>query len=172
MYHDLYLGGKALVERENVGFDLTKSDLYPSFVEDLTAKGVGLHVADSPLVTITKMFYAIRNYSKAIKHNLGEDPIRARRGGLRAGEESKIVSSSIFTMSSKDSIAIQTCELSEEEFNDFLALYPIPSEYGVMLPKSNQTIFDAPNRYVRLYTHSFSLSNLKLPLTKFFCEVL
>ncbi|GJW45177.1 hypothetical protein Tco_0073976 [Tanacetum coccineum] len=50
-------------------------------------------------------------------------------------------------MSSKDSIAIQTCELSEEEFNDFLALYHIPSEYGVMLPKSNQTIFDAPNRY-------------------------
>ncbi|GJX64235.1 hypothetical protein Tco_0298578 [Tanacetum coccineum] len=47
MYHDLYLGEKALVNRENVGFDLTKSDLCPNFVEDLTAKGVGLHVADS-----------------------------------------------------------------------------------------------------------------------------
>nr|GEV23360.1 hypothetical protein [Tanacetum cinerariifolium] len=47
MYHDLYLGGKALVERENVGLDLTKSDICPSFVEDLTAKGVGLRVADS-----------------------------------------------------------------------------------------------------------------------------
>ncbi|GJU01729.1 hypothetical protein Tco_1112067 [Tanacetum coccineum] len=47
VYHDLYLGGKALVERENVGFDLTKFDLYRSFVEDLTAKGVGLRVADS-----------------------------------------------------------------------------------------------------------------------------
>ncbi|GJU14356.1 hypothetical protein Tco_1142322 [Tanacetum coccineum] len=33
VYHDLYLGGKALVERENVGFDLTKSDLCPSFLE-------------------------------------------------------------------------------------------------------------------------------------------
>nr|GEV30146.1 hypothetical protein [Tanacetum cinerariifolium] len=47
MYHDLYLGGKALVERENVGLDLTKSDICPSIVEDLTAKGVGLRVADS-----------------------------------------------------------------------------------------------------------------------------
>ncbi|GKA53240.1 hypothetical protein Tco_0746555 [Tanacetum coccineum] len=47
-------------------------------------------------------------------------------------------------MSAKDSIATQTCELSKEEFNDFLTLYPIPSEYRVILPKSNQTIFDAP----------------------------
>nr|GEZ19225.1 hypothetical protein [Tanacetum cinerariifolium] len=42
VYQDLYLGVKALVKRENVGFDLTKSDLYHSFVKDLTAKGVGL----------------------------------------------------------------------------------------------------------------------------------
>ncbi|GKA11506.1 hypothetical protein Tco_0691052 [Tanacetum coccineum] len=47
IYHDLYLDGKALVEKENVGFDLTKSDLYPSFVKYLTVKGVGLRMADS-----------------------------------------------------------------------------------------------------------------------------
>ncbi|GKF01399.1 hypothetical protein Tco_0028322, partial [Tanacetum coccineum] len=47
VYHNLYLGRKTLVERENMGFDLTKSDLCPSFIEDLTAKGVGLRVADS-----------------------------------------------------------------------------------------------------------------------------
>ncbi|GJW08493.1 hypothetical protein Tco_1570916 [Tanacetum coccineum] len=47
VYHDLYLDGKALVERVNVGFNLTKSDLCLSFVEDLTAKGVGLRVADT-----------------------------------------------------------------------------------------------------------------------------
>ncbi|GJY53457.1 hypothetical protein Tco_0445121 [Tanacetum coccineum] len=75
-------------------------------------------------------------------------------------------------MSAKDSIATQTCELSKEEFNDFLTLYPIPSEYRVILPKSNQTVFDAPPGYVGLYTHSFSLANLRLPFTKFFCEVL
>ncbi|GKB44075.1 hypothetical protein Tco_0889017 [Tanacetum coccineum] len=47
VYHDLYHGRKALVERENMGFDLTKSDICPSFVKDLTAKGVGLRVVDS-----------------------------------------------------------------------------------------------------------------------------
>ncbi|GJT43136.1 hypothetical protein Tco_0951851 [Tanacetum coccineum] len=70
----------------------------------------------------------------------------------------------------KDSIAIQTCELYEEEFNEFLALYHIPPAYHVILPKSNQTIFDASPGYVRLYTHSFSLANLRLHLTEFFCE--
>ncbi|GJT50681.1 retrovirus-related pol polyprotein from transposon TNT 1-94 [Tanacetum coccineum] len=47
MYHDLYLGGKALKEKENVGLDLTKFDLCPSFIKDLTAKGMGLRMADS-----------------------------------------------------------------------------------------------------------------------------
>ncbi|GKF42278.1 hypothetical protein Tco_0125620, partial [Tanacetum coccineum] len=32
--------------------------------------------------------------------------------------------------------------------------------------------FDAPPGYVGLYTHSFSLENLRLPLPEFFCEVL
>ncbi|GKA83488.1 putative nucleotidyltransferase, ribonuclease H [Tanacetum coccineum] len=40
IYDDLYLDGKALVESENVGFDLIKSDLCPSFIEDVTAKGL------------------------------------------------------------------------------------------------------------------------------------
>ncbi|GJS71332.1 hypothetical protein Tco_0704173, partial [Tanacetum coccineum] len=126
VYHDLYLGGKALVERENVGFDLTKSDLCSSFVEDHTAKGVGLRVANS--------------------HT---DPFRARSGGLRAGEEG-----------------------TKEELFEFLSAYPVPSGYKVMLPKRNQTIFNAPDGYVGLYTHCFSLANLRFPLPKFFCDVL
>nr|GFB21068.1 hypothetical protein [Tanacetum cinerariifolium] len=40
-----------------------------------------------------------------------------------------------------------------------------------MLPKGNQTILDAPIGYVGLYTHFFTLSNLRIPLPKFFCEV-
>nr|GFB83068.1 hypothetical protein [Tanacetum cinerariifolium] len=56
----------------------------------------------------------------------------------------KIIITIFLIMSAKDSIATQTCELLKEEFNDFLTLYPIPSEYRVILPKSNQTIFDAP----------------------------
>ncbi|GKB27108.1 kinesin-like protein KIN-5C, partial [Tanacetum coccineum] len=90
MYHDLYLDGKALVERENVGFDLTKSDLCPSFVEDLTAKGVGLRVADShtgnyredgftPLETIRRVLGTIR--SRSISGSNGRPS--SRRGGAK-----------------------------------------------------------------------------------------
>nr|GEW18592.1 hypothetical protein [Tanacetum cinerariifolium] len=50
MYHDLYLGWKDLVGRENVIFDMTKSDICSSFIKDHTAKGVGLHMADSHTV--------------------------------------------------------------------------------------------------------------------------
>ncbi|GJR58214.1 hypothetical protein Tco_1500376 [Tanacetum coccineum] len=75
-------------------------------------------------------------------------------------------------LSAKDTIAMQRCSLSAKELNEFLSSYPIPSEYDVILPTSTQTIFDVPPGYVGLYTHSFSLANLWLPLTDFFCEVL
>nr|GEY91384.1 MAK10-like protein [Tanacetum cinerariifolium] len=75
-------------------------------------------------------------------------------------------------MSAKDSITTQTYELLKEVFNDFLTPYLIPFEYRVILLKSNQTVFDAPPSYVGLYTYSFYLENLKLPLTEFFCKVL
>ncbi|GJY21090.1 hypothetical protein Tco_0393656 [Tanacetum coccineum] len=74
-------------------------------------------------------------------------------------------------MSAKDTIAVQHCGLSAKELNKFLSFYPIPLEYDVILSTSTQTIFDAPPGYVGLYTHSFSLANLRLPLTDFFCEL-
>ncbi|GKC64691.1 hypothetical protein Tco_1097289 [Tanacetum coccineum] len=74
-------------------------------------------------------------------------------------------------MSAKDTIVVQRCGLSSKELNEFLSSYSIPSEYDVILPTSTQTIFDAPPGYVGLYTHSFSLANLRLPLTDFFCEL-
>ncbi|GJS96645.1 hypothetical protein Tco_0803613 [Tanacetum coccineum] len=88
MYHDLYFGEKALVERENVGFDLTKSDLYPSFVEDLTAKGVGLHMAGShtgnhheddftPLETIRRFLDVIGSRSLSSSNGMPS----SQRGG-------------------------------------------------------------------------------------------
>ncbi|GKG35878.1 hypothetical protein Tco_0441032, partial [Tanacetum coccineum] len=42
----------------------------------------------------------------------------------------------------------------------------------VMFPKSYQTIYDAPDGFVDLYTHCFSSENLWLPLPIFFCDVL
>ncbi|GKA55991.1 hypothetical protein Tco_0755063 [Tanacetum coccineum] len=124
-------------------------------------KGVGLRVADShtgnhreddftPLETI-------RRFSSIIWEKISfelEGETSEPERGVRS------LFTFFFTMSAKDSIAIQTYELTQEEFNPFLTLYPILPEYGVMLPKSNQTIFDAPSGYVRLYTHSFSLLNL------------
>nr|GFA47861.1 hypothetical protein [Tanacetum cinerariifolium] len=35
---------ESLVKMENVGFDLTKSEICPIFIKDLTAKGVGLRI--------------------------------------------------------------------------------------------------------------------------------
>ncbi|GJV41017.1 hypothetical protein Tco_1419457, partial [Tanacetum coccineum] len=40
-------GGLNTLQRDIMGLDLTKYDLYPSFIEDLTAKGMGLRVTDS-----------------------------------------------------------------------------------------------------------------------------
>ncbi|GKB12130.1 hypothetical protein Tco_0846053 [Tanacetum coccineum] len=54
VYHDLYLGRKALVERVIVVFDLTKSYICPSFIEGHIAKGLGLRVADSHIVHISR----------------------------------------------------------------------------------------------------------------------
>ncbi|GJY48605.1 hypothetical protein Tco_0438561 [Tanacetum coccineum] len=100
------------------------------------AKGVGLRMADShtsnypeddftPLETIRRPYSVIR---KRILFEL----------------EGKVIINIFLIMTAKDSIATQTCKLSKEEFNDFLTIYPIPSEYSVILPKSNLTIFDAP----------------------------
>ncbi|GKC40949.1 hypothetical protein Tco_1053333 [Tanacetum coccineum] len=75
-------------------------------------------------------------------------------------------------MSTKNALAIQRCELSHKELDEFLSFYLIPSQYRVILPTPTQTILDAPPGYIGLYTHCFSLANLRLPLNDFFCEVL
>nr|GEU74212.1 hypothetical protein [Tanacetum cinerariifolium] len=68
----------------------------------------------------------------------------------------------------------QHSEMANEpsELSQLVVDYDIPQNVRVMLLKRNQTIFDAPLGYVRLYTHFFTLSNLRIPLPKFICEVL
>ncbi|GJS22806.1 retrovirus-related pol polyprotein from transposon TNT 1-94 [Tanacetum coccineum] len=106
-------------------------------------------------------------------------PFGPRRGRLQTGEEGtsssppiecKNFKSYLLVISAKDTIAVQRCGLSAKELNEFLSSYPIPSEYDFILPTSTQAIFDAPPGYVGLHTNSFSLANLRLPLTDFFCE--
>ncbi|GJV42062.1 hypothetical protein Tco_1420502 [Tanacetum coccineum] len=138
VHHDLYFGGKALVERENVGLDLTKSSIYSSFIEDQPAKGVDLRVVDShtgnhredgftPLETI-------RSLCVVFDHPKG-----------------KVIVLPLFAMNAKDTICIQICELTKEELANFLEDYPIPLEYKDMLPKHNQTIIDAPDGYLNTF---------------------
>ncbi|GJQ97974.1 hypothetical protein Tco_0009113 [Tanacetum coccineum] len=79
-----------------------------------------------------------------------------------SSNKERLSSTLLFTMGAKDIIRIQTCVLTKDELSDFLTTYHIPSEYKVMLPKSNQTIFDSPDGYIGLYTHYFSLANLRL----------
>ncbi|GJV22490.1 hypothetical protein Tco_1371510 [Tanacetum coccineum] len=89
-------------------------------------------------ITSGVRFYATQNYSKVLKYNWEKIPFELE------GEASELQTGV------KYSIATQTCKLSKEEFNDFLTLYPIPSEYHVILPKSNQTIFDALPGFIYL----------------------
>nr|GEU44983.1 hypothetical protein [Tanacetum cinerariifolium] len=58
------------------------------------------------------------------------------------------------------------------KLDEFISSYSIPSEYRVILPTPTQTILDAPPGYIGLYTHFFSLANLRLPLNDLFCELL
>ncbi|GJT71839.1 hypothetical protein Tco_1031125 [Tanacetum coccineum] len=60
-------------------------------------------------------------------------------------------------------------ETSEPKGREYFSVLP---KYRVILPMPTQTILDAPPRYIGLYTHCFSLANLRLPLNDFFCEVL
>nr|GEW98650.1 hypothetical protein [Tanacetum cinerariifolium] len=66
--------------------------------------------------------------------------------------------------------AIQRCELSLKELDKFLSSYSIPLEYHVILPMPTQTILNALPGYIGLYTHCFSLANLRFPLNDFFYE--
>ncbi|GJU11466.1 hypothetical protein Tco_1133862 [Tanacetum coccineum] len=61
VYHDLYNGGKDLVDRENMGFNLTKFNICPSFIEDLIAKGMSLRVADSHTEMAFRNFIYAKN---------------------------------------------------------------------------------------------------------------
>ncbi|GJX38605.1 hypothetical protein Tco_0251908 [Tanacetum coccineum] len=75
VYHDLYLGMKALVKRENVGFDLTKSDLCPSFIKALTAKGSSIVHAEYPQLLLEQNKWDSKSYKDKLPLNIEENPM-------------------------------------------------------------------------------------------------
>ncbi|GKC25522.1 hypothetical protein Tco_1027672, partial [Tanacetum coccineum] len=110
-------------------------------------KSIGLRVVDShtgnhpkggftPLETIQRLLVVIGRRSHSGFEGEAFEP----------GDE---------VMSAKDTIAMQRCGLSVKELNEFLSSYPIPLEYDVILPKSTQTIFDAPPGYVDMAFRNF-----------------
>ncbi|GJY59603.1 hypothetical protein Tco_0459495 [Tanacetum coccineum] len=121
VYHVLYLGGKALVEREieKIPFKLKGEAFEP--------EGRARHQ------------YLNITWSKK----------------TRRGPQNPIVVELVESLNEDYSTVFL-------DFNDFLTLYPIPSEYRVILPKSNQTVFEAPPRFI--YRGSNLLVVLSSPL--------
>ncbi|GJU88203.1 hypothetical protein Tco_1300626 [Tanacetum coccineum] len=78
---------KALVERENGGFDLTKTDLRPSFTEDYTAKGVGLRVANSHTSNHREDDFTTQETIRRFLDVFESRSLLSLKGGLRTGEE-------------------------------------------------------------------------------------
>ncbi|GJS14877.1 hypothetical protein Tco_0409349 [Tanacetum coccineum] len=60
----------------------------------------------------------------------------------------------------------------KDQLSQFVQDFDIPQDVKIILPKRSHTIFDAPSGYIGLYTHHFSLSNLRLPIAPFICKVL
>ncbi|GJU17057.1 hypothetical protein Tco_1145023 [Tanacetum coccineum] len=127
-----------------------------------TVKDVGLRVADSHTGNHPEDdFTPLETIQRLCSIFWGKISFGLRRGDLRGEWEG---------MSTKNTLAIQLCEFSRKELDEFLSFYAIPSEYHVILSTSTQTILDAPLGYIGLYTRCFSLANLRLPLNDFFCE--
>ncbi|GJS92928.1 hypothetical protein Tco_0799896 [Tanacetum coccineum] len=156
-------------------------------------EGVGLRVADShtanhpeggftPLKTIRRLLVVIGKRSHSGFEGEAFNPETRVR---HQAPQSNVMYTSMYVLLStiihkqdrRPCFEMQTLNSEThlpraKELNEFLSFYPIPSEYDAILPTSTQTIFDAPPDYVSLYTHSFSLANLRLPLTDFFCEII
>ncbi|GJU59648.1 hypothetical protein Tco_1237414 [Tanacetum coccineum] len=115
-----------------------------------TAKGVGLPVADSRTVNHSKDDFTPLETIQRLYSVFG------RRSYL--GFEGE-------TFEPKGRLDERATYSVRPRFN-------IPQDVKIILPKRSQTIFDAPLGYVGLYTHHFSLSNLRLPIPSFICEVL
>nr|GEX13756.1 zinc finger, CCHC-type [Tanacetum cinerariifolium] len=146
---------------ENVNVDLVKYYLFPSFIEGGTTDGVVLRVVNSHTGNHRGDDFMLLETIRWFLGIIGSRSLSSLEG--RPSSQRGIAKNIILT---------QTCTLMKNKLSKFLTTYGIPSEYKVMPPKSNQTIYDAHDGFVGLYTHCFSLAYLKLPIPKFFCDVI
>ncbi|GKB04007.1 hypothetical protein Tco_0832150 [Tanacetum coccineum] len=68
----------------------------------------------------------------------------------------------------KRRVASINCFVLEKEYDEFL----VPSDYDYVLLSSGHTALDASPGYLSLYLSLFSVRNFRLPLNKFFLDVL
>ncbi|GJV50751.1 hypothetical protein Tco_1446492 [Tanacetum coccineum] len=145
---------KTLVERENVGFDLTKSDICPSFVKDPIAKGVGLRVADSltgnhqkdgftPLKTIRRFLGVIGSKSHS---SLKRRP-SSWRGGVHISRFNP------FGMVKLTTFAVMCKAYGGEPSVDLLRAFLNLGPAGNWLTLSNRGGSDVPKALTKPITH-------------------
>ncbi|GJS98561.1 hypothetical protein Tco_0819731 [Tanacetum coccineum] len=158
-------GNTTLSEAQGVSLRITSG---VRFRRRPPAKGVGLRVADShtgnhpeddftPLETIRRPYSVIR---KRIPFELEGETFEPERGVRHQAPQSNVMYASMNALRSTQSA------------NHSKAILNIQARVLVILPKKSETIYDAPLGFVGMYTHHFSLSNLRLPIPLFICDVL
>ncbi|GJR32667.1 hypothetical protein Tco_1108899 [Tanacetum coccineum] len=128
----------------------------------------GLHVADShtgnhpeddftPLETIRITHSTI---GKKIPFDLEREAFEPKRRVRHQATQSNVMYASMDAL-----LSTSNTKLLEDHIKDL-------RNFKVILLKKSQTIYDAPLGFVVLYTHHFSISNLRLPIPLFIFDVL
>ncbi|MFS8023148.1 hypothetical protein Hanom_Chr16g01448031 [Helianthus anomalus] len=61
---------------------------------------------------------------------------------------------------------------SKEVFDDLVQNFKFRDSWGVRYPDDGQTVADAPTGYITLFWDYFTEGNFRLPMTKFFLDIL
>ncbi|MFS8019251.1 hypothetical protein Hanom_Chr15g01401591 [Helianthus anomalus] len=61
---------------------------------------------------------------------------------------------------------------SKETFNGLVQNFKFPDSWGVRCPDDGQTAADAPAGYITLFWDYFTKGNFRLPVTRFFLDIL
>jgi hypothetical protein len=74
--------------------------------------------------------------------------------------------------SAKSNMSTITCLLTEAELGDLCEKYDLAPEYGVQLPRPDQTAMNAPPGKITLYTHFFATNHFRIPVGRFLVSLL
>ncbi|MFS7985905.1 hypothetical protein Hanom_Chr11g01004171 [Helianthus anomalus] len=61
---------------------------------------------------------------------------------------------------------------SKETFDGLVQNFKFPDSWGATYPEEGQTAAQAPAGYITLFWDYFSVGNFRLPVTRFFLEIL